>query len=209
VIVLLDIDDADRTLLRVLDTALTEGAAKSGRRLACTVGCTECCIGPFAITQLDARRLRRGLSELSRKDPARAARVRLRARQAVQRMAPGFPGAIDRGLLNNDVSREEEFFTWHAALPCPVLDPVSGTCDLYAWRPISCRTYGPPIRFGSSAEPPCHLCFKGATKSEVESCRVEIDPDGMEDTILSVMESEGAPEAQTVIAWAVLDRGRS
>src|SRR5512146_2180364 len=35
--------------------------------------------------------------------------------------------------------------------PCPVLDPDTRTCDLYAWRPITCRTFGPPVRFGQDS----------------------------------------------------------
>src|SRR4051812_14579993 len=31
--------------------------------------------------------------------------------------------------------------------PCPVLDPDTGMCDLYEWRPLTCRTFGPPLHF--------------------------------------------------------------
>ena len=51
----------DAALTQIVDTALAEAARKSGAWLVCRPGCTECCMGPFPITQLDARRLREGL----------------------------------------------------------------------------------------------------------------------------------------------------
>jgi hypothetical protein len=68
----------DRDLIQILDAALAESVRKSGEWLVCRVGCTECCIGPFPINQLDARRLREGLAELEQTDAARAARIRTR-----------------------------------------------------------------------------------------------------------------------------------
>ena len=58
------LDSGDRTLIQIVDAALAEAARKSGQWLVCRVGCTQCCIGPFPISQLDARRLRGGLAEL-------------------------------------------------------------------------------------------------------------------------------------------------
>jgi len=51
----------DEVLIRIVDAAMAEAARKSGPWLVCRSGCTECCMGPFPITQLDARRLREGL----------------------------------------------------------------------------------------------------------------------------------------------------
>jgi Fe-S-cluster containining protein len=59
--------------------------------------------------------------------------------------------------------------------PCPVLDPATGTCDLYAWRPLTCRTFGPPIRFAGDSLAICELCFDGATPEQIDACAVEID----------------------------------
>ena len=48
--------------------------------------------------------------------------------------------------------------------PCPALDPETGTCDLYASRPITCRCFGPPVRCDSGALGICELCFDGASE---------------------------------------------
>ena len=65
----------DQALLQIVDAALAEAARKSGAWLVCRPGCTECCLGPFPITQLDARRLREGLAELERRDRQRGQEV--------------------------------------------------------------------------------------------------------------------------------------
>ena len=78
------IESGDSALIRIVDAALAEAVRLSGARLACRPGCTGCCMGPFPITQLDARRLREGLAELEACDPTRAGDVRERARQSAK-----------------------------------------------------------------------------------------------------------------------------
>jgi Fe-S-cluster containining protein len=140
----------DSELVQIVDAALAEAARKSGPWLVCKPGCCECCLGPFAIGQRDAARLRAGLQELSEIDPERAARVRGRAR-----------AMAEREMSDDD--------------PCPVLDPDTGTCDLYSARPFTCRVFGPPIQWGSDAVGICELCFDGATDEEIAACTVQLD----------------------------------
>jgi len=135
-------------LVQIVDRAMAEAVRKGGSWLACRIGCHECCIGPFPITQLDGLRLRAGLAELETREPERAARVLGRARASVE--------------------REDE--------PCPVLDPETGACDLYDARPITCRMFGPAVREpGGNSLAVCELCFRGATDEEIAACAVEID----------------------------------
>lgn len=193
---------SDSRLLRVVDDAFAEAARRAGSHLACRPGCTECCHGPFPINALDARRLREGLSELAARDPERAAAVRRRAQDQLPRLREGFPGDPETGILEED---DEPYFTRHGALPCPALDPGTGRCDLYTHRPLSCRTFGPPVRFGESDLPPCRLCFVDASPETVEACRVEPDPDGLEDCLLDEIEDE---ETLVAFALAALPRKR-
>src|SRR5262245_14353729 len=127
----------DAELVQIVDAALAQAAQRAGAWLACRVGCTQCCIGPFAITPLDVARLQAGLADLESRDPARAARVRRRAEASADRLSREF--TLDQ-LISEDAAGENE--------PCPALDPDTGACDLYAARPIACRTFGPPVRFG-------------------------------------------------------------
>ena len=100
---------ADRRLVQIVDAALAETARKSGEWLVCQKGCTQCCYGPFPISQLDVERLREGMSELAKNDPQRATRIRQRARAAVAQLAPNFPGDPETGILGDDKEAEERF----------------------------------------------------------------------------------------------------
>ena len=66
---------ADQRLLALVDVVTGQAAVASGDQLVCHAGCSPCCFGPFAITQLDAWRLREGVSELAARDQKRAAAV--------------------------------------------------------------------------------------------------------------------------------------
>lgn len=194
----------DARLLRVVDTALAAGVRRAGDRLACRVGCTECCHGPFPITLVDARRLADGLRALRASAPRRAAAVERRARAAVRALRGGFPGDPATGRLSEDEAAREPYFARHSARPCPALDPGTGGCDLYAARPLTCRAYGPPVRVAGENLPPCRLCFVGAPPREVAGCRVEVDPEGREDRLLRRLYRAGEPAAaETVVAFAL------
>lgn len=192
----------DRLLLQVVDAAFAEAAATAGQWSACRVGCTECCRGPFPINALDAWRLREGLMALDARDRPRGAAVRARARQAVEAMKAGFPGDAATGVLGDEGQAEEAFCERHAALPCPALDPATGACDLYEARPVSCRTYGPPLRFGEQELAPCRLWFAGAPPQNVERARVEPDPDDQETDLLEAAQADGAT-GDTFVAFAL------
>jgi hypothetical protein len=49
-------------LFPILDAALASTTERSGDWLACRPGCHQCCAGVFAISQLDAEELRKGLA---------------------------------------------------------------------------------------------------------------------------------------------------
>jgi Fe-S-cluster containining protein len=198
------IECADRTLLARLARELNEAARQAGEQLRCAPGCDECCHGPFPITRLDVRRLRGGLAQLQSSDAARALRVRRRAEQAVSRLTLDFPGQAATGRLAEAESEVEPFFERHAAMPCPALDPQTRTCDLYDWRPVTCRTYGPPARFGDQTTPPCRLCFVGADSEQIERCRIEPDREGLEQMILEALSADAdGGDWETLVAFAL------
>jgi len=195
----------DRALLAEVDQRLAEGARKAGDRLACRPGCTSCCIGVFTINLLDAWRLRRGLEQLEKTDPARARLVRERAENAVRLLKEEFPGDARTGLLDNDEARIDSFTEKFSETACPALDPGTGLCDLYAHRPITCRTFGLPVLEGNEKLAPCSLCFRGCRSTEIEDCRVEADPDGLENAILSeLLEIEADDSRETIVAYALI-----
>lgn len=204
-----DLARSDRRLLQVVDDALAEAVRRAstpaGSWLACQPGCTACCHGPFPINRLDAWRLQKGMAELAARDPERAKAVSDRARGQLPLLREGFPGDPESGSLADDDEAADPFFARHGELPCPALDPETGRCDLYAHRPLTCRTFGPPVQIGDSALPPCRLCFQGAAAETVEACRVEPDPHGLEDRILARLGSPGQEE--TLVAFALARSG--
>ena len=161
----------DAALIQIVDATMAQGIHMSGARLSCRPGCTPCCHGPFAITELDAQRLRSGLADLAALAPSRAADVQARVLHALNQM-------------------EEDHDD-----PCPVLDPINGTCDLYGSRPLICRTFGPPVRFPDGSVAVCELCFVGAADAEIAACEVCVDPDGLEAELLARL---GSPPETTV-----------
>jgi Fe-S-cluster containining protein len=198
----------DSELVQIMDSALAETTRKSGEWLVCRPGCTQCCIGPFAINQLDVARLHEGLAEVEKSDPQRAARVRERAKQSVARLTQlpgGFPGEPVTGILDEGEDAELRFdrFTDLADNePCPVLDPETGTCDLYSARPMTCRVFGPPVR-SEGGLGVCELCFRGATDEEIAACEMPVDPDGLEPVLLQEMEQTTGLRGETIIAFCL------
>lgn len=179
----------DASLLRLLDASWNEARRLAGDHLACRAGCTECCIGAFPITRLDGGRLRAGLAILTAADPAAARDVVERALSQVREMGGGLP---------EDDAEAEAFLGRHASLPCPALDPRDGRCLVYDHRPVSCRTFGPPVTIGEERLPPCRLCFTRADGETIEACRVTIDPEDLEGALV-----EDAPE--TLVAFALAE----
>lgn len=167
----------DQGLIQIVDAALADSVRRSGAWLVCRPGCSQCCYGVFEISALDADRLRDGLSELTAIDPERAVRVRTRVALSRERLAPWFPGDLGNGVLTGSEEEIELFEEFAHADACPVLDPETQSCDLYAARPILCRTFGPPIRNEGGDEEGglaiCELNFVGATAEEIAAAEMD------------------------------------
>jgi Fe-S-cluster containining protein len=191
----------DQKLVQIIDAALADTARRSGEWLVCKLGCTQCCVGVFAINQLDALRLQHGLAELERDDPARAAQVRERAAASVERLKQDFPGNTTTGILDETDEALERFEDFGNNEPCPALNPLTGGCDLYASRPMTCRVFGPPVR-SEGGLGVCELCYHGASEEEIAGCEMTIDPDGLETKLVEELEQSGH-QGQTIVAFVL------
>lgn len=134
-------------------------------------------------------------------DPARAEAIEARARQWIGEHGPEFPGDATMGLLSEAEQDRQRFEDFANDAACPALDPATGRCDVYAWRPMTCRVFGPPVRMESDEVSlgHCELCFVGASKEGVAACEMSV-PHELEERLLGEIPQSG----ETVVAFALL-----
>ena len=195
---------ADTELVQIMDAAWAAAARRAGAWLVCRPGCTQCCHGAFAINALDAARLRSGMEALRAQDAVRAEAVKKRAEAWIAEHGADFPGNVQTGSLGTSDAEQEQFENFANEAACPALDPETGRCDLYAWRPMTCRAFGPPVRVEHGDESAralacCELCFEGAGEAEIAACEMPV-PHAMEAQVLG----DAAEEGDTVVAFALV-----
>jgi Fe-S-cluster containining protein len=191
----------DSELIQIVDVALADAARKAGEWLVCRRGCTQCCIGAFAINALDAARLRSGIVELQRGDPHRAERVRKRAQEYLRKVSDDFPGDFHTGFLDDSEEGQRPFAEFANDEACPALDLQTGSCDLYEFRPMTCRVFGPAIRDADGNLGACELCFQGATDQQIAACEMTPDPGRLEDSLLADL----GDSRQTIVAFVLAE----
>jgi Fe-S-cluster containining protein len=193
----------DAQLVHIVDAALADAARLAGDRLACRVGCTQCCYGAFAINALDAGRLREGMVVLRATNPALAAEIERRARVWLAEYGADFPGDSETGVLGESDADQVSFEDFGNDAACPALDPSTGRCDVYAWRPMTCRVFGPPVRSvnenGNEGLGHCELCFIDASPEQVAACEMPV-PHELESELLDELGSQN----ETIVAFALL-----
>lgn len=192
----------DSELVQIMDIALADAARRAGPWLACRPGCTQCCHGAFAINALDVARLRAGMTELHASDPQKAALIEERARAWIAEYGPAFPGDLATGMLGASEEEQARFEDFANEAPCPALNVETGLCEVYAWRPMTCRVFGPPVRMAEGdALGCCELCFVGANEAEIAACEMPV-PHELEEKLVE----ETGQAGETVVAFAVTAR---
>ena len=193
----------DAELVEIVDASLADATRRAGEFLACRIGCTQCCHGAFAINVLDAARLRAGMTDLRATNPALAAEIERRAHNWLREHGADFPGDPETGLLGRSDQDKERFQDFANDAACPALGPTTGRCDVYAWRPMTCRVFGPPVRAMDDNDAEglghCELCFIGATPEQVAACEMAV-PHDLEAELLR----EAGADFETVVAFALL-----
>jgi Fe-S-cluster containining protein len=194
----------DARLIANVDAALADAAQRAGSHLACRPGCTQCCHGVFAISQLDALRLRNGLAALAVSAPRQASAIVGRARQFLAEFRHDFPGDIQTGILGTSEEDQAAFDDFANEAPCPALDPESGLCDLYSARPMTCRTFGPPVKISQDAAEEgfavCELCFTTANSEEIAAAEMIVPYDEEQNLAAALAQARHEPAGETIIA---------
>lgn len=197
----------DATLIQIVDSALMDAAARAGKHLACRPGCTQCCYGAFAISPLDAFRLRTAMTVLATADPERAAAISARAQSYLAEYEPSFPGNRETGILGTSEEEQTAFEEFANEVACPALNPESGLCDVYDARPMTCRVFGPPVRAvddenSASGLAVCELCFTEATSEEIAAAEM-IVPHAEEQKVLAELEEIEPGAGETIVAFCL------
>lgn len=191
----------DSELVQIMDAAFADAARRAGAWLVCRPGCTQCCHGAFPINALDAARLRAGMDALRAEKPELAAELARRAQAWIAEYGPEFPGDLATGLLGTSDAEQERFEAFADEAACPALDPETGRCDIYAWRPMTCRVFGPPVRTESEEGEGlglCELCFTEADADQIAACEMQV-PIDLEAELIAEMGSPG----ETLVAFVV------
>jgi len=205
ILAVMRLPQGDNLLVQIMDAALADASRRAGKWLVCRPGCTQCCHGAFAISELDKLRLVAGMVELRGSDPKLAAEIERRARGWIAENTPDFPGDAETGVIGDSDADRESFEEFANESACPALDPESGRCDMYLWRPITCRVFGPPVHMESDGAEPteglghCELCFQGATTAEIAACEMPV-PHELEAKLLEGIQAK----SETVVAFALL-----
>lgn len=134
------------------------------------------------------------------KNPALASDLERRATAWIEEHGSSFPGDVETGLIGDSEEDRERFEDYANEPACPALNPVTGLCDVYEWRPMTCRVFGPPVRMDTgNSLGYCELCFHGATTEEVEACEMQI-PRDLEQELADQLPANG----ETIVAFALL-----
>ena len=190
----------DSLLVQIMSASFADAAKRAGQHLLCREGCSQCCHGAFVLSPLDALRLRSGMDILRATEPDLAREVEHRASMWTVEHEASFPGDFQTGILGDSPEDRERFEDFANEAPCPALDTETGHCDVYKWRPMTCRLFGPPVRMGDGAAlAHCELCFNGASETEVAACEMEV-PFELEAEVLAEIPSNG----ETVVAFALM-----
>ena len=196
-------------LIQIVDASLASAVVRSGHHLACRPGCSQCCHGVFEISALDAARLLEGLAGA---EAATASRVRERITTAQSKLGTFYPGDTATGVLTGTEEEIELFEEWAHAEPCPILDPVTQTCDLYEHRPILCRTFGPPILNDPDDREAglaiCELCFTDATEDDIAAAEMDSGFRGLQEEAEAEYEANNPGAGPTIVAYAFGDVAR-
>ena len=137
-----DILDRYSSLLQEVDQWFAGCVQRHESSITCARGCSSCCRGLFDITLLDALYLRSGFNRLS-EDIQDS--IRLKAGVQLEPLAARWPTFTTPWILNSIPETEwDDMMPEDDETPCPLLSET-GTCLVYAHRPMTCRLNGIPL----------------------------------------------------------------
>jgi Fe-S-cluster containining protein len=136
--------------------------------VSCKVHCCDCCYAVFDLTLIESvyvnHHFNRSLTRKERRPIIRRAektdRKYYQIKQKLQKMY------IDKGKPPEEVFHQLA----QERVRCPLLNDED-LCDLYLWRPITCRVYGIPTSIGGKT----HTCEMSGFKEGIAYPTVNLD----------------------------------
>lgn len=123
-------------------------------QIPCVQGCSHCCRGIFPVTILDRNEIQRGLRTLQ---PTQRRTILQRARAQVKMMERAGPRLARTRFIDHWADGEVDALADRFAdLNCPALQS-DGSCGIYAFRPLTCRSMGIPRDVGGIVEGACAI----------------------------------------------------
>ena len=138
------------SLLELADQAFQRVSKEYPENVKCRSGCSDCCHALFDLTLIEALYINQKFNE-KYQGPEREAL--LEKANKLDRQIARIKRQAGRDLQNGKSEKEilEELASMR--VPCPLLNDQE-LCELYEFRPITCRFYGIPTAIGGAG----HTC---------------------------------------------------
>ena len=154
-------------LVEVVDQVSEKMKTEYPECVTCQIGCSDCCFALFDLTLIEALYLHHQFKDRF-SDEKREVLVS-KANQVDRQIAK-----LKRKAINDlRAGKEETLILEEMAtlrVRCPLLNDVE-QCDLYDFRPITCRLYGVPTMIAGKG----HTCGKTAFKTGTAYPTVNLD----------------------------------
>jgi len=135
-------------LVAQVDTVFQKVSSNFASEVRCKEGCSDCCHALFDVTLIEAMYLNfkfSALDEVRRNEILIEADKADRKAQLLKRKVSKEAAEVDHSEILLRTAKER--------LRCPLLDS-GDKCQLYSYRPITCRIYGIPLEIGGKS----HTC---------------------------------------------------
>jgi Fe-S-cluster containining protein len=156
-------------LVMKVENFVAQVGARRASDLACKKGCDACCHAWLSVSDVEAEQVLAGLAAL---DPEQRARVRARGEQERER---------------EDAQSEPA--------RCALLED-DGSCAIYAFRPLVCRTQGHALRYPSGFIPVQAIRLRTRAPS---SASAEVDQATGEVTWCPLNYTESQPRSEDIL----------
>jgi Fe-S-cluster containining protein len=172
-------------------------------QIPCRQGCNRCCIGSFPVTLLDRAEIRRGLRAVPEE---RRRGIHEAAARQVATVEAWIPRLAEERRLDHYSDRElDDIANRCGDLPCPAL-AEDGSCGIYAFRPLACRSMGIPTEDAGLVRGACEVQASVPLIRLSASLRHEEDALAQDEAahLRRICHDEDAPGEEMLLPYAFL-----